>query len=101
MSRRGNTSSGSSREPVLGYPRAVRVGSHAFVAGTTAGPAEGADTAARAREIFGRAGSGSDSVSAVHGEVFRDIFPVTTAVEVGTLVAACLLVEMKADAVPQ
>ncbi|MFF9573381.1 hypothetical protein [Streptomyces sp. NPDC014685] len=106
MSRRGNTFLCSSREPVLGYPRAVRIGKRAFVAGMTAGPAEGADAAAHAREIFGRADSDSagavhDSAGAVHGEFFRGISPVTTVVEAGALVAACLLVEMKADAVPQ
>lgn len=36
MSRCGSTSSGSSREPVLGYPRAVRFGNQVFVAGMTA-----------------------------------------------------------------
>lgn len=99
MSQRGSASSSSSREPVLGHPRAVRAGNHAFVANTTAGPAEGAAAAAHARETFGRADS--DSVSTDHGEDFRDMFPVTTVVEAGVLAAAGLLVEMKADVVPQ
>ncbi|MFD7620521.1 hypothetical protein [Streptomyces sp. NPDC059802] len=59
--------------------------------------AEGADAAAQAREIFGRIDVGLASVSAVHGE----IFPVTMFVEVSALAAADLLVEMKAEAVPQ
>ncbi|MGW3657748.1 RidA family protein [Streptomyces sp. NPDC005151] len=128
MSRRQNISSGSSREPVLGYSRAVRLGSQVFVAGTTAGSADGAvggaDAAAQVREIFSRietalteAGAGFadvvrtriyltdiadfDAVGAVHGEIFRDIRPVTAVVEVGALAAKDLLVEVEADAVLQ
>lgn len=128
MSQRQNISSGSSREPVLGYSRAVRLGKQVFVAGTTAGSAGGAvggaDAAAQAREIFSRiekalseAGAGFadvvrtriyltniadfDAVGAVHGEIFRDIRPVTAVVEVGALAAEDLLVEVEADAVLQ
>ncbi|MFE4230028.1 RidA family protein [Arthrobacter sp. NPDC056886] len=125
MSQRQNISSGSSREPVLGYSRAVRVGNQVVVAGTTAGSAAGAvggsDAAAQAREIFLRiekalteAGGGFadvirtriyltniadfDAVGAVHGEIFGDIRPVTAVVEVGALAAEDLLVEIEADA---
>jgi enamine deaminase RidA (YjgF/YER057c/UK114 family) len=125
MSQRQNISSGSSREPVLGYSRAVRVGNQVVVAGTTAGSAAGAvggsDAAAQAREIFSRIekalteAGGSfadvirtriyltniadfDAVGAVHGEIFGDIRPVTAVVEVGALAAEDLLVEIEADA---
>ncbi|MFB6717543.1 MULTISPECIES: hypothetical protein [unclassified Streptomyces] len=59
--------------------------------------AEGADAAAQAREIFGRIDVGLASVSAVHGESS----PVTMVAEVSALAAADLLVQMKADALPQ
>ncbi|MFE1404057.1 hypothetical protein ACFW5D_10385 [Streptomyces sp. NPDC058770] len=97
--------SGSSREPVLGCSRAVRVGNQVFAAGTTAGSAdeaaESADAAARAREIFGRIDAGFDPMSAVHGDGFRDVLPVATVAEVGVLAAADPLVETKADTLPQ
>ncbi|MFF9511478.1 hypothetical protein ACF1BU_34525 [Streptomyces sp. NPDC014724] len=59
--------------------------------------AGGAGAAAQAREVFGRIDVGLASVSAVHGESS----PVTMVVEVSALAAADLLVETKADAVPQ
>jgi enamine deaminase RidA (YjgF/YER057c/UK114 family) len=124
MSERQNISSGSSREPVLGYSRAVRVGSQVFIAGTTSGGVGGNDAAAQAREIYSRiekalteAGASFadvvrtrvyltdiadfDAVGAVHGEIFGDIRPVTAVVQVGALAAEDLLVEVEADAVLQ
>ncbi|WP_406251971.1 hypothetical protein OH786_00305 [Streptomyces atratus] len=59
--------------------------------------AKGADAAAQAREIFGRADVGLVSVGAVHGESSA----VTMVVEVSALAAVDLLVQMKADAFPQ
>ncbi|MFJ2272357.1 hypothetical protein ACIOHO_40000 [Streptomyces sp. NPDC087849] len=59
--------------------------------------AEGADAAARARETFGRIDVSLAPVNAVHGETF----PATMVVEVSALAAAGLLVETKADGVPQ
>ncbi|MEV8150389.1 RidA family protein [Arthrobacter sp. NPDC080073] len=128
MNERQNISSGSAREPILGYSRAVRVGNQIVVAGTTAGSSNGAvggnDAAAQAREIFNRIetaliqAGGSfadvvrtrvyltniadfDAVGAVHGEIFGDIRPVTAVVEVGALAADDLLVEVEADAILQ
>jgi enamine deaminase RidA (YjgF/YER057c/UK114 family) len=130
MSQRQNISSGSAREPILGYSRAVRVGNQVVIAGTTAGSSSstgavgGNNAAAQAREIFTRIetaltqAGGSftdvirtrvyltnmadfDAVGAVHGEIFGDIRPVTAVVEVGALAADDLLVEIEADAILQ
>lgn len=125
-SARQNISSGSAREPVLGYSRAVRIGNQVLVAGTTAGSSNGAvgggDAAAQAREIYARIGTALeqagatfadvvrtrvyltdiadfDAVGAVHGEIFGDIRPVTAVVEVGALAAPDLKVEVEADAI--
>jgi len=125
-SDRLNISSGSWREPVLGYSRAVSINGLVFVAGTTASSSEGAvggdDAALQAREILTRIGvalgeagasfadvvrtriyltdiADFDAVGAVHGEIFSDIRPVTSVVEVGALAAPELVVEIEADAV--
>ena|SRR6185312_14871579 len=118
MIQRHMVSSGSQYESVVGYSRAVRVGPHVVVAGTTA---DGDDIAAQAREALRRievalheAGAAlSDvvrtrmyvtdisqwqQVAAVHAEVFGDIRPVTTMVEVSALISPQLLVEIEADA---
>ncbi|OBI16625.1 hypothetical protein A5712_25695 [Mycobacterium sp. E2327] len=113
-------SSGSDFESAVGYSRAVRVGPHVAVAGTTgAGPA--GDVAAQAREALRRiafsleqAGAGLTDVvrtriyvtdisrwrevAAVHAEFFGEIRPVATMVEVSALIAPELLVEIEADA---
>ncbi|MEG0029209.1 RidA family protein [Aurantimicrobium sp.] len=123
---RTNISSGSPREPQLGYSRAVKAGNLVFVAGTTSGAAQGqtgeAEAVAQTRVIFEKieaalkqAGasfedvvrtrlyltdmSHFDAVGAVHGEIFGDIRPVTAVVEVGALAAPELIVEIEADAV--
>lgn len=113
-----NVSSGSDFETVVGYSRAVRTGSHVVVAGTTA-PGDG--PAAQTREALRRIeialaeveASLSDvvrtrifvtdiavwrQVGAVHAEVFADIRPVTTMVEVSALIAPDLMVEIEVDA---
>lgn len=118
MTQRQNISSGSPYEAQVGYSRAVRVGPHVAVAGTTA---PGAGPAAQAREALRRieaalheAGAAlSDvvrtrlyvtdisswaEVGAVHSEFFGDIRPVTTMVEVSALISPELVVEIEADA---
>jgi enamine deaminase RidA (YjgF/YER057c/UK114 family) len=119
-------SSGSVYEPTVGYSRAVKAGDFVFVAGTTAGAPDGAiggsDPAEQTREIFRRvavaleqAGSSFadvvrtriylrsmsdfDAVGAVHGEIFGDIRPAATAVEVSGLAAGDMLVEIDVDAI--
>jgi enamine deaminase RidA (YjgF/YER057c/UK114 family) len=110
--------SGSPFEDGVGYARAVRVGPLVVVAGTTA---PGADIATQAREALHRiaialkeAGAALsdvvrtrmfvtdigrwEEVAAVHAEVFGDIRPVTTMVEVSALIAPELLIEIEVDA---
>ena len=113
-------SSGSDFEAAVGYSRAVRIGPHVAVAGTTgAGPT--GDIAAQARDALHRievalqqAGAALTDVvrtriyvtdisrwrevAAVHSEVFGEIRPAATMVEVAALIAPELLVEIEADA---
>ena len=116
--RRITVGSGSPFEDRVGYARAVRVGPLIVVAGTTA-PGDG--IAAQAREALRRieialheAGASLsdvvrtrmfvtdisrwEEVGAVHAEVFGDVRPVTTMVEVSALISPDLLVEIEADA---
>jgi len=113
-------SSGSDFESTVGYSRAVRVAPHVTVAGTT-GPGPPDDIGAQAREALRRieialheAGAVlSDvvrtriyvtdisrwrEVAAVHAEIFGEIRPAATMVEVAALIAPELLVEIEADA---
>ena len=120
-------SSGAHWEPVVGYSRAVRVGSWISVAGTTAadgaGGAVGGDDpgapAPGARRRIGsalaEAGAGFEhvvrtrifvtdiarweEVGRAHGEVFGGIRPVTSMVQVSALIEPALLVEIEADAI--
>jgi enamine deaminase RidA (YjgF/YER057c/UK114 family) len=113
-------SSGSEFESAVGYSRAVRVGPHVAVAGTTgAGPA--GDIAAQTRDALRRieialrqAGAALadvvrtriyvtdisrwPEVAAVHAQIFGEIRPAATMVEVSALIAPELLVEIEADA---
>jgi enamine deaminase RidA (YjgF/YER057c/UK114 family) len=113
-------SSGSDFESTVGYSRAVRIGPHIAVAGTT-GPGPADDIGAQTREALRRieialneAGAMlSDvirtriyvtdisqwrEVAAVHSEIFGEIRPAATMVEVAALIAPELLVEIEADA---
>lgn len=118
-------SSGSKWEPLLGYSRAVVAGNTIYVSGTCGVEADGSvapDMYAQARraleiiaEALSKAGAGMqdvvrtrifvtdadrfDEVAKAHGEVFGDIRPATTIVQVARLVDACFLVEIEAVAV--
>lgn len=118
VTQRINVSSDSEFENLVGYSRAVHIGSQVAVAGTTApgnGPAAQTREALRRVEIALAEVEASLSdvmrsrifvtdiavwreVGAVHAEVFGDIRPVTTMVEVSALIAPELEVEIEVDA---
>lgn len=127
MTDRQNISSGSPYEPIFGYSRAVKVGDHIFVSGTVAWGDDGkvtgigdmyAQTKQALRNIekaLAQAGatfanvvrtrtfvtdvSRFEEVAKAHSEVFSDIRPCATVVEVKALVDKEMLVEIEVDAV--
>jgi enamine deaminase RidA (YjgF/YER057c/UK114 family) len=115
---RRNVSSESVYEPEVGYSRAVRVGSHIVVAGTTGSGGDiGAQTRDALRRIEAALGevdatlrdvvrtrifvtdiSRWREVGAVHAEVFGNIRPAATMIEVAALIDPGLHVEIEVDA---
>ena len=118
---------GTAWEPIVGYSRAVRVGAHVWVSGTTATDAAGAivgkgDARAQTLQVIANlehalvlAGARLadvvrtriyvtdiaqwEAIGRVHGDAFRDIRPAATMVEVRRLIDPDLLVEIEVDAV--
>jgi enamine deaminase RidA (YjgF/YER057c/UK114 family) len=125
---RQNIGSGTSWETLAGYSRAVRIGKHVFVSGTTAHDSAGAlhgdkDAYAQAVYILTKIGlalaeAGASltdvvrtrayvvrledwqAVARAHGEVFGEIRPANTLIQVAGLVDGPL-VEIEAEALIQ
>jgi enamine deaminase RidA (YjgF/YER057c/UK114 family) len=125
--KRQTVSSGARWESLVGYSRAVRVGQWVSVAGTSAaadggGAVGGDDIGEQAREALRRIQlaleqavarlenvvrtrmfvtdiSRWEEVGRAHAEVFAEIRPATSMVEVSKPIDPALLVEIEADAV--
>lgn len=127
MSSRKHVSSGTPWEASIGYSRAVRVGDRIFVSGTTATDEDGqivgvGDMYAQARQVLANIGRALESLGAsfsdvvrtrmyvtdishwqeagrAHGEVFSEIRPAATMVQVSALIDANMLVEIEVEAI--
>lgn len=122
MERHG---SGAPWEPVVGYSRVVRAGPHVWVSGCTAVGPGGAVVGESPREqmrqaldnlleALAKVGATAadvvrtrmfvtditrwEEVGHAHGEVFGDVRPATSMVEVAALIDPRMVVEIEADA---
>ena len=126
MATRQNISSGAPWESIVGYCRAVRIGNHIWVSGTTATDENGnvvgaGDAGAQTRYVLQKIEralketgatlanvvrtrmfvtdiSQWESIGRVHGEFFGNIRPAATMVEVSRLIDPGHLIEIEVDA---
>ncbi len=125
--QRENISSGSTWEPIIGYSRAVKVGNQVLVSGTTGTGADGklvgpndpeAQTLQALKNIemaLNRSGAELrhvvrtrlyvtkidqwEKIARAHGQIFGEIRPATTLVEVSRLIDPDMMIEIEADAI--
>ncbi len=126
MREREKYSSGAKWEKIVGYSRAVRVGSRIYVTGTTATDensrvigigdayAQTVQTIKNIEKALNALGASLENVvrtrmfvtdisrweeyGRAHGEFFALVMPATTMVEVSKLIDADMLIEIEADA---
>ena len=126
MQERQKYSSGAKWESIVGYSRAVRVGTRIYVTGTTATDensnivgigdayAQTVQTIKNIEKALKALGANLENVvrtrmfvtdisrweeyGRAHGEFFREILPATTMVEVSKLIDSNMLIEIEADA---